>query len=172
MSAPTELVYFTVIGHWYDVEAPDIKGDSNTPQFEIVNAFIDFMPRVPQGFSALVPNLDLGDGTSESTAVALAPITARIIDGALCTIDPNDTPGMQLLANSAPIQAALDAAQWPPEIEDQPFGTLVYDVRFRDVRYAASARVLSNFAFIAPQDDSVVDLTDPSTTRVQYIGPT
>lgn len=146
------LTYFTVTGHWYDVEAPITSGSTNTPQFQVVSAFATFTPRLKPGTVAYVANLDLGGGLSANTAVALAPVMARILNGELEVIDQADTPNIKLLANTAVL--GLSA--------------LVYDVSFTNVVYAGAARTLSNFAFTAPTTATTVDLTDPALTRLPY----
>src|SRR5437879_10537058 len=55
-----QLTYFTVTGHWYDVEAPDTSGSTNKPQFLVVSAFVTFTPRLAPGTSIPISNLDLG----------------------------------------------------------------------------------------------------------------
>lgn len=161
----TELVYFNVTGHFYDVEAPDTSGSISTPRLEWISAFIDFIPRLPHGFSALINDLDLGDLGSSAivdTAVAISSITGRIIEGQLATVNADDTAGVQLLANSAPIQSALTA---------HGVSDLIYDVRFRSVTYALLPQSLKPFAFTAPQDNSTICITDPDLTRLDYAGP-
>jgi hypothetical protein len=258
-----ELTFFTVTGHWYDVEAPITSGSTNTPQFQVISAFVEFTPRLAPGTVENITNLDLGvtlaapadlavqgagtggtlaagtyfwvvtainangetvksnevqttvtgstssakltwqavtnatgynvyrgtsttnenklittinsgstitytdTGTagttvsppttntaelSANTALAIAPIQARIYEGELQTIDQADTPNIQLLANTAILGLT----------------TLIYDVAFSDVVYASNAQVLSNFAFTAPTTNSTVDLSDPTLTRLPY----
>lgn len=147
-----ELTYFDVIGHWYDVEAPLTSGSTNDPQFLVVSAFVTFTPRLAPGTQVYVANLDLGNDTSANTSISIAPVQARIWEGALATIDQADAAGIQLLANS-PILG---------------LESLIYDVAFTKVVYAGQARVLQNFAFTAPTSATTVDLTDPALTRLQY----
>lgn len=258
----SELTYFTVVGHYYDVEAPSTSGSSNQAAFQVVSAFVEFTPRLQPGDVEYISNLDLGvtipppnvsaagsttggtfaagtyfgvvtainangettksnevsvaltgstgsitltwpavDGAtgykyyrgtsttnenelittissgstltyvdtgtagttatvpttntaewSQNTALAIAPIQARILEGELQTIDQADTPNIQLLANSAILGLTV----------------LVYDVAFTNVVYASSAQVLSNFAFAAPTTSTTIDLSDPALTRLQY----
>lgn len=152
MMTANELTYFTVEGDWYDVEAPATSGSTNTPQFLVVSAFVTFTARLAPGTVVYVPNLDLGSGVSASTAVAIAPVTARIYEGQLQTIDQADTPNIQLLANSTILGLT----------------SLIYDVSFSDAVYAGNAQVLSNFAFTAPTTATTISLTDPTLTRLQY----
>lgn len=152
MTTPNELIYFTTTGHWYDIEAPSTSGNTNTPQFVVISAFVTFTPRLKPGTVVYVPNLDLGNDTSANTGVAIAPITGRILQGELQTINREDTPDLQLLANS-PI-LGLDQ--------------LIYDVSFSNVVYASAGRTITNFAFTAPTDASTVDLTDPALQRLTY----
>lgn len=152
MSSPNELTYFPVNGHWYDVEAPITSGSTNAAQFLVVSAFVTFTARLAPGTVEYISNLDLGSGASANVALAIAPIQARIWEGALATINQADTAGVQLLANS-PILG---------------LSSLIYDVAFTNVVYASQARVLSNFAFTAPTSSTPVDLSDPALTRLEY----
>ena len=163
-----ELVYFTVTGHWYDVEAPDTSGTTNAPQFLVISGFVTFTPRVPPGTTVEIANLDLGNSTSANTAVALAPITGRIYEGALSVIDQADATGIELLANSALVSASLTAQGIPSTASGLTAGTLVYDVSFTDVVYANNDQVLKNFAFTAPTTATTVDLAEPTLTRLEY----
>lgn len=65
-----QLTYFTVTGHWYDVEAPDTSGTTNTPQFLVVSAFITFKPRLKPGTVIYVSNLDLQANMAVPSTVA------------------------------------------------------------------------------------------------------
>jgi hypothetical protein len=56
----SELTYFTVQGHWYDVEAPDTSGSDNAPEFLVVSAFVEFTARLKPGDVENISNLDLG----------------------------------------------------------------------------------------------------------------
>jgi hypothetical protein len=263
MMTVNTLTYFTVTGHWWDVEGPPLgAGTVITPQFEPVSAFVTFTPRLRPGTAVIVANLDLGvtlqqsnltavpsttggtfaagtkfwvftatdangettasnevtatltgstssvalswpqvDGAagykiyrgtaantenvlvatigsgstltyldtgtagsaatppvtntaelSANTAVPMAPITARILNGELQTIDQNNTPKVQLLANSSVIGLS----------------SLIYDVSFTKVVYAGAAQILNNFAFTAPTTATTIDLTDPALTRLAY----
>lgn len=89
---------------------------------------------------------------SANTALAIAPVQARIYLGELQTIDQANTPNIQLLANSAVLGLS----------------TLIYDVSFTNVVYASAAQVLSNFAFTAPTTSTTIDLGDPTLTRLAY----
>jgi hypothetical protein len=89
---------------------------------------------------------------SANTALALAPIQARILYGELQTIDVADTPNIQLVANTAILGLS----------------TLIYDVAFSQVVYAENAQPLKNFAFTAPTSSGTVDLSDPALTRLPY----
>lgn len=103
------------------------------------------------GTSATPPSTNTAEA-SGNTALAIAPVQARIYDGQLQTIDQADTPNIQLLANSTILGLT----------------TLIYDVAFSDVVYAEQAQVLSNFAFTAPTTATTIDLGDPTLTRLPY----
>jgi hypothetical protein len=157
-----ELTYFTVQGHWYDVEAPDTSGSTNALQFLVVSAFVTFTPRLKPGTVVYIPNLDLDGGTtSANTALAIAPVTARILQGELQTIDRTDVAELQLLANDTHVSASLTA-------QGVANGALIYDVSFTNVVYASAGQTLQNFAFTAPTTSVTVDLTDPAFTRLPY----
>ena len=171
----TELTYFTVTGFYYDVESPLTTGTTNADQFVgLTGAYITFYPRVPVGFTVLVSDLDLGSGNTGSTAIALAPITARVMSVSagdeggvvweLCTINPDDTPGISLLANSSPISTYLTA-------QNIQGGELIYDVQFSQVTFAGANQTITNFGFVAPTDDTSVCITDPSFSTIPYAGP-
>ena len=175
MTSPTELTYFEVTGFYYDVESPLTGGETNADQFNgLTGAFITFTPRVPPGFTVLISDLDLGSGNTGSTALALAPITGRVMgvsagtEGGsvweLCAINTTNSPGIQLLANSSPISTYLTA-------QGVQSGQLIYDVSFTQVTYAALNQYVTNFAFVAPTDDTGVCITDPSLETIAYQNP-
>lgn len=171
-STPNELVYFPVSGTWYDVESPDLSGVTNHPLLQIISGYVTFYPRVPAGFTALIENLDTGSGVGNNTAVSLAPIQCRIMHGQLSTINRPDTPGVQLLSNTALMQKALQTidAKWLKDNNLAP-GLLVYDVKFSNVVFAAAPQTVSNFGFLASPDTTEICLTDPGVTRIPYGGP-
>jgi hypothetical protein len=157
-----ELVEFPATGYWYDVEAPLTGGSTNQLQFLVISAFVTFTARVPIGFTAQIANLDLGNGNTGSASLAIPPVTARVHDGQLSTINASDTPGVPLLANSAPIAAALAAIN---------ISELYYDVSFTDVVYAEENQTIDNFAFQASTGTTPICITDPTLTRYAYQTP-
>lgn len=157
----TELTYFEVSGNFYDVESPATGGHTNLPYFNVITGLVIFYPRVPVGFITYVQNLDLGAPVTGDTAIALAPITARILSGQLQTINGPDTPNIQLLANSPALNLAA-----------QGISSLIYDVQITKVVYSGVAQTISNFAFTAPTNSTPICLTDPNLTRLTYGGPT
>jgi hypothetical protein len=157
-------------GAFYEIESPPPSGTTNADKFTgITGAFVTFTPRVPNGFTVLVDDLDLGSGNTGSTAIALAPVTGRVfptvVGGAslwqLATINVSDTPGIKLLANSAPISSYLTA-------RGIQGGALIYDVSFTAVKFAGQDRSIQNFAFTAPTSNTGVCITDPDLTRLTY----
>lgn len=168
----TSLTYFTCTGFYYDIESPVTGGTTNADQFKgMTGAFVTFTPRVPTGFTVLIPTLDLGSGNTGSAAIALAPITGRIISTTiggspvyqLSTINTVNTPGIQLLANSTPISTYLTA-------QAINGGALIYDVAFTQVTFAGENQTIQNFAFTAPTTNTGVCITDPTLTRLPYQG--
>lgn len=154
------LAYFTATGFIYDIEQPDPAGTTGTPVLADVSAYVDFYPGTesgpfPAGFALLVPDLVHGDATTGNTEVPLAPITGRLLNGALCSIAVGDPVGVGLLANSAFLGL--------PE--------LLYHVRFRNVTFGGANQVISNFAFVAPVAAGTLDLFASTTHRFEYKGP-
>jgi hypothetical protein len=169
----TELTYFTVTGFYYDIESPLTGGTTNADQFNgLTGAYITFWPRVPAGFTVLVTDLDLGSGNTGSTSISLPPITGRVmgtvVNGSpvweLCAINTADTPGIQLLANTTPISSYLTA-------QSIQSGSLIYDVQFTQVTFAAENQSINNFAFTAPTTNTTICITDPSLETLPYAGP-
>jgi hypothetical protein len=103
------------------------------------------------GTTATVPATNTAE-RSANTSLVLAPIMGRIYDGELQTINQAGTPNIQLVANSSVLGLT----------------SLIYDVSFTNVVYASAAQVLKNFAFTAPTTASVIDLSDPTLTRLEY----
>lgn len=147
------LTYFTVTGDWRSNEDPLVSGTTNAPQLKEVSGFVEFTPRLPSGFSIMVDAFDLGSGATRDTAILLAKRRARIWDGQLCTINPVDTPGVQLVANTANL-ALPDP--------------LIYDVTFSNIRYNGTDQTIQNFAFTAPTTNATLCITDPTLPRLQW----
>lgn len=103
------------------------------------------------GTTATVPVTNTAE-LSTNTALAIAPIEARIYGGELQTINQANTPGVELLANTSILGLS----------------SLIYDVAFSDVVYASKVEVLTNFAFTAPTTAGTIDLSDPTLTRLLY----
>lgn len=161
MPTPNELTWFTVNGYIYDVEQPDPSGTSIQPELLNVSGYVDFFAGTeqesfPTGFAVLVSDLDHGDSTSGDTMVPLAPITGRLMNGALCTIAVGDPLGVELLSNTAILNLT---------------NPMYYHVRFRNVTYGGAPQGISNFAFLAPTDATPVDITSPGLSRFAYGGP-
>lgn len=166
---PFELPFFTVYGHYSDVENPNLSGSTNVPLMSVITGVIVFFPRVPFGTIIYLHDLDLTPldetFTYSDTAVALAPITARILSGQIQTINVGDSPGIGLLANTPIISAALLAA-------GVPNGILYYDCQFSNVVYGEAAQTINNFAITAPTSGGTnISLTDPNLVRLPYAGP-
>lgn len=160
------LTYFPVDGYWRAPVAPDPLGSVATPRLLVVSALVDFIARVPSGFSCYVDNLDVGDGqTGYDTSVSIPTITGRIWEGRLSTINVDDTPTVQLLADTTVLGLSTRT-----ELKDTNFH-LLYDVRFRDVVYAQQVETLKNFAFYASTSSAPIVLTDDQLTRYPYGGP-
>lgn len=93
---------------------------------------------------------------SADTAIALPPLTARIWNGVLSTIDRSDTPGFQLTANSPLLNLDDD---------------LIYDVAFDKVSFNGDSQYLAPFAFVAPVGNTAMCMTDPGLKRLPYSTP-
>ena len=159
-----ELVYHTVSGSWKDVEQPDPAGTTNLPQYLVVSALVDFIPRFPPGYAPIISSLDIGSSVTPDSMLVIAPITGRIVHGELETINVVDTPGVQLISNFP----ALAARLLTDGVCD---GQLIYDVRFRNVVYNSEVLSLTNFAYVAPSDTTGVSLTSAGLVRLPYAGP-
>jgi hypothetical protein len=152
------LTYFRVDGSWLDVEQP-IPGNANSiaPQVDEVSCYVDFFPGLEKsalsgGLTLLVPNYGaLGD-----IELALAPITARTINGKLCSITKGDPVGAQLVSNAPWMDLGVD---------------LFYHVRYRNVTYGGALQHFQSFAFKAPTDGTPVLLTSTTLQRYEYNGP-
>jgi hypothetical protein len=108
------------------------------------------------------------DGTSTGgaqiiapTAITIPPLQARIWNGVLSTIDQDDTPGFQLVANQP--ELGLFSVTGLSE--------LIYDVTFNSVTYNGGPGILAPWAFAAPTDATPVCLTDPSLDRLSWQPP-
>jgi hypothetical protein len=158
---------FTVQADWANYDVPALSGSTNALVVGPVSAFIDFIPRLPAGFEAFVDNYDVhGDGSvARDTGVTITPLTARITNGQLATINVADSVGVSLIA-SDPILGLAGRADAQPYLIS---GALVYDVRFRKVQYGGdNTEEISNFAFAAPTTATTITLTDPTLTRYPY----
>lgn len=152
------LLYFRVDGSWRDIEQP-IPGSTGsiTPQENDVSAYVDFFPGLERsagegGLALILPNYE----TFGDTEVAIAPITARTINGVLCSITKTDPVGAKLVSN----------APWMGLSEN-----LFYHVRYRNVTYGGALQRFSNFAFKAPVDTTGVRITSTMLQRYDYCGP-
>jgi hypothetical protein len=139
----TELTYFPVTGY--------LNSASGGALFSF-DATVVFYPRVPRGFTILISDLDLGNDTSGSSALAFPPIPVPTAGGVL---------SYQLLSFSTPVSTQFAAAT--PAISE-----LIYDVQFTQTTLGFQ---INNFAFVAPTGTTPVNITDPSLTRLPYGGP-
>lgn len=152
------LLYFRADGAWRDIEQP-IPGSTGsiTPQENNVSAYVDFFPGIESeagvgGLTLILPDYE----TFGDTEVAIAPITARTINGKLCSITKTDPVGAQLVSN----------APWMLLSEN-----LFYHVRYRNVTYGGALQRFQNFAFKAPSDTTGVRITSTTLQRYDYRGP-
>lgn len=156
----TSLTQFAVTAHYLWVVSPDTEGSGNSPLFSYTDADVTFFPRVSSGFEARISSLGIVDSTGSTmadTAVSLAPIQAKLLDGELVSLDSANTPGVKLIACDDAITAALKSTN------------LFYDVRFDPLQ--RGDKVPANFAFKAPTTETAVCLTDPDLDREPYEGP-
>lgn len=158
----TALVYFPVTGYWRSVEDPLLTGDTNDPDLNVVSGLVLIRPRLPSGFTAYVADLDDASLPATAPTAVVFPVRqARIWEGELCTINPEDTPGIQLLANMPELGLAA-----------RGYDDLIYDVSFTGVVYDQnSGQALSNFAFASPTDATAVCITDPQLERLTWEKP-
>jgi hypothetical protein len=108
------------------------------------------------GTGLIVTNVG-APAVGRDAGIPLKPITARIYEGQLQTIDLDDDAGVTLVANDPVLNLAA-----------QGFEDLYYDVRFRDVQIAGVVDNLTNFAIMAPATATSITLTDPALTRYPY----
>lgn len=165
-----DLTWFTVEGEYLDVENPTTNGSTTQPTINTVSGFVTIFPRIPAGSVLYISNFDLtqtaGGTGAASTALALPPIQCRILSGVLQTIDRDNAPTIQLVANTSIISNALINQGLVSS------GDLFYDVQYTFVTYAAAPQQIVDFAFLAPTTTGqTVSLTDPSLTRYPYEGP-
>lgn len=90
------------------------------------------------------------------TSISLPPILGRIWRGRLSVVNSVDTPGVKLTANSAVLNN---------------LSTLIYDVSFSKVTFNGEDQFLAPFAFVAPEDDTPVCITDPELEKLPYDVP-
>jgi len=162
LGAANELVYFVVQGFYGDIENPVGTGSSIQPNFGIISGTVTFFPRVPNGTTLFIPDLDMQNGMTQDVAVPLAPIQGRIIAGQLQTINRSDSPNVELLACNTLVSTAMS---------QQNLGSLIYDVQFSNVTFAGGPQVINNFAFSAPSSATTITLSDPTLARLAYAGP-
>lgn len=157
------LVWFPVSGNYYDIEQPPLTGNVTQPTVNIVTASVTFFARVPVGFALYIPTLYTGQGQIGDVSISFPPVQARVLSGQLQTIDQDNAPGIELLANTAVVTAALQSQLGQP--------TLIFDVQYSNVTFANAPQQILNFAFEAPTSATPVCLTDPNLTRLPYAGP-
>lgn len=101
-------------------------------------------------------------GRVADTDIHLDPFTARITNGQLVTpASPNDVPGLHLVSNTD-ILGFMDDTVSPPVK-----GKLYYDIRFYSIT-PTRVLALKNFAILAPEDTTAVNLTDPDLIRFPF----
>jgi hypothetical protein len=109
-----------------------IGGDATNLVNEFGAGFCEIVSTINQPGSPFI----VGD-----TAISLPPLTARIFDGVLSTIDFYDTPGFQLLANTPSLNLS---------------GPLNYDITFSNVTFNGADQALVGFSFTAPTNNTPV----------------
>lgn len=156
------IEYLPVDGYWFSADAPKARGTTNVPQLLPIFGYVDLIPRLPEGFTAHVDELDqtnnpAGSGNVADTDLAIPTVVGRIWAGRLSTINTVDTPTVLVVANMPCL--GLE-------------GKLIYDVRFREVTYNLLPQHISPFAFEAPLGQtSPILLTDNELERLPYGGP-
>jgi hypothetical protein len=105
--------------------------------------------------SVTVSNVGSNHFVADS-AIALPPLTARIWDGVLSTIDYADTPGFQLASSTALLNLE---------------GGIIYDVTFSKITFNEANQDIAPFAFAAPADNTPVDLSSPDLVKLPYQPP-
>lgn len=77
-------------------------------------------------------------------------------NGRLCSINVNDSPGVDLLPNLPALGIDFD---------------LIYDVTFSAVRFNGVDQTIAPYAFVAPTDTTSVCITDPLLDKLEYQSP-
>jgi hypothetical protein len=143
----------------YDVE---FIGSLGLQQVAVLEANADLLTNPEgEGFCEItVAPTALGSiQVAGNAAVSIPPLTARIWNGVLSTIDFGDTPGFQLTANIPQLNIGGGS---------DGNGNLIYDVTFSLITFNGANQFLAPFAFIAPIDGAPVCLTDPGLERLPY----
>lgn len=161
MTTPNNLSYFTVFGHWDQIDDAAPGGTSSALRVLNFSAFVHFHPRIPSDFVLYLSSLSDPEGP-EDTGVELSPIVGRIVGGDLCTINMNDTEGVQLVAATPLVLNAL---------QQQGIDDLIYDVQFTDVMMNGQPQNIRNFGFAASRSTSAITITSPGLERLEYRGP-
>jgi len=103
---PNSLTYFPVSGDWRNVSDPDISGQTNSPEVEIIEGFVTFYPRLPDGFVAYVDDYLL---TPATAAVQTITITGATAGTFTLTYDGQTTTDLAYNASASTVQTALRA---------------------------------------------------------------
>lgn len=126
----SQLVYFDVVQPLVeDIETNDSSG--HTPEVHLISALVTFTPSITEIQSS-----------SLDATILLRPITGRIVEGQLCSLD--DTPGVELLAASDDLGVLPDP--------------LTYAVVYSKVRFDGGDRSMRSFRFLALTGPGTVDL--------------
>ena len=129
------LTFFPVNAYGFAMRV-DYTDPDTDPDLQPISATVTFRPRLRPGEIAQASSY------TEPALIALAPVAARMDeDGRLKTIQGDI--GVKLVANTA----ALGLGK-----------PLIYDVWFTNVVYNKARQQIEPFGFIAPNDNSAVNL--------------
>ena len=104
----TQIIQFTVTGHFVAVADPSVSGDLNSPVIQPVNALVTFTPRLAQGELFYVPNFLVSSAyNAEQTINLLGTPTGGTFTLSFGGYTTN--PALPWNATPAQVQSALAA---------------------------------------------------------------
>jgi hypothetical protein len=112
------------------------------------------------GQVTVTPTTPGSTARNANTGIVIPTRQGRIWAGQLSSIDVNDSPNVDLVANDPQLN-----------LIEQNISSLIYDVNFTQVQYNSTQGTLTNFAFAAPPDTTPVNLTNPTFPRLTYQPP-
>lgn len=100
------LTYFPVSGDWRNVSDPVVSDITNVPDVEIVEGFVTFYPRLPEGFLAYIDDYLLVNAVSAVQSVTFANAAGGTFT---LTFNGQTTSAIAYNASATTVQTALRA---------------------------------------------------------------